>query len=90
MYGVTKLTRTYENGSKQVRYNWNWKQFVFDVKAHWHSWYLRNIGLPLLERQLARIAHTGIQMIEHAEKYVPTWTPSPELIAIIRNQEPDQ
>jgi hypothetical protein len=83
LFGFTK----YRRNGKLVALDWNWEQCKHDVKAHWHSWYLRNIGLPLLERRLKRIAHTGIQMIDRAEKYVPKskWTPSPELIAIIQN-----
>lgn len=47
-FGFTK----YRRNGKLVAINWNRHQFIRDVRESWDSWYLRNIGLPMLHRRL--------------------------------------
>jgi hypothetical protein len=58
----------------------------------WDSWYLRNIGLPLLTKRLAKIKKYAAQLAgqvteteEAAKARGTAWTPPAELIDIIKS-----
>jgi hypothetical protein len=92
LYGMIRHTRTLKDGSKTVKYYWNWELCKYQLKEHWSSWYLRNIGLPLLMRRLIKTKQYAVQLAtrvidtEQAAKCRGTeWTPPAGLLEIIKS-----